>query len=299
MENITKNEDVATVQKVTTDWLEDQLASEEDLRIIDGQPNVHDYIAGHIPTAIYFNENVLRVTKHGLPAVYAPEDLLQAAFQRIGVSKDSMIVVYSGKGAFKGWGDGLEQSMLAYSFARFGLNSIFVLDGGIDKWKKEQKPLTQSFPRFQDSTFLVTPRLEYTVSMDEVKDLKQKDNVILLDARSANFYNGTEGPWIRNGHIPDAVNLPWKRFMDDANPYLLKDIKQIKSILKDHDISKEKNIICSCGTGREATAEFVLLKWYLNYPNVKIYEGSYTEWTAYPSNPVVSNNPVSEQQKIM
>ncbi len=299
MEEITKNEDNAIVQKVDTTWLEDQLATEENLQIIDGQPNVHDYIAGHIPTSIYFNENILRIPKHGLPTEYAPDFLIQAAFRRIGLNNNTKTVVYSGKGAFSGWGDGLEQSMLAYTFARFGLNAIYVLNGGIDQWKKENKPLTQTFPRHEHSSFTPQRRTEYTVSMNEVKQMKDNDEVMLLDARPANFYNGVEGPWIRNGHIPGAINLPWKRFMDDANPYRLKDIKQIRSILDEHEITNEKTIICSCGTGREATAEFLLLKWYLNYPNVRIYEGSYTEWTAYPSNPIINDHPVSSQQRIM
>jgi thiosulfate/3-mercaptopyruvate sulfurtransferase len=62
--------------------------------------------------------------------------------------------------------------------------------------------------------------------------------------------------------------------------------------LDKHDIVPEKTVICSCGTGREATNEFILFKWYLGFPKVKIYEGSFTEWSSYPQNPtVIGPNP--------
>ena len=90
------------------------------------------------------------------------------------------------------------------------------------------------------------------------------------------------------GHIPGAVNLPWRSLMADDNPTLLKPDGQIQQLLKQRGVSPDKTIIVSCGTGREATNEFLLLKWYLGYPNVKLYEGSFTEWTAYPDNPTVT-----------
>ena len=108
--------------------------------------------------------------------------------------------------------------------------------------------------------------------------MKDRPDVILLDARPSPVYEG-QGPWIKPGHIPGAVSLPWKSLMDDKNKKLLKPDDQIKAILAEKKITPDKNIICSCGTGREATNEFCLFKFYLKYPKVKIYEGSFTEWT--------------------
>ena len=63
---------------------------------------------------------------------------------------------------------------------------------------------------------------------------------------------------------------------------------QIRRILDERKVTPDKTVLVYCGTGREATNEFLLLKWYLGYPNVKIYEGSFTEWCAYPENPTVT-----------
>lgn len=278
------------VKWISTEWLEEHL-DDGNLMKLDVQPNVHDYIQEHIPGAIYMNQGLLRVPLKGTPAYYVPADSIQIIFRRLGLKSDIPVVVYTGTGPFKEWGDGLEQTMAAYTLARFGHENIYVLDGGIDKWKKEDKPLTKEFPKVEESNFTVDVKREYFLEYEDFKEMKDKDNVILLDARPPKFYEG-QGPWIKPGHIPGAVNLPWASLMDDDNKRLLKPDEEIQEILDEHDINPDKAVICSCGTGREATNEFLLFKWYLNYSEVKIYEGSFTEWNSYPENPtVVGENP--------
>jgi thiosulfate/3-mercaptopyruvate sulfurtransferase len=274
------------VKWISTDWLEKYL-EDKNIMILDCQPNIHDYIQEHIPGAIYLNEGVLRISERGLAGKYIPADAMQSILQRVGLKSDIPVVVYTGTGAYKGWGDGLEQTMMAYSLARFGHKNIYVLDGGLDKWKVEGKPLTKVFPQVATSDFTVEMHGEFYLEYEQFKVMKDKENVILLDARPSAVYEG-QGPWIKPGHIPGAVNLPWANLMEDSNKRLLKADKELQAIIHEHDISPHKTIICSCGTGREATNEFLLFKWYLGYPEVKIYEGSFTEWTSYPENPTVT-----------
>ncbi len=274
------------VKWVSTDWL-DNHKKDEKLMILDVQPDIHDYISEHIPGAIYFNQRLLRVPLNGRPGVYVPSTAIQSLFRRVGLKSEVPVVVYTGIGDFRGWGDGLEQTMAAYTLARFGHDNIYVLDGGIDKWKKEGKNLTKKFPEVEESNFNVDIRENYCVDMDEVKELKEKDDVVLLDARPSEMYEG-QAIWPKPGHIPGAVNLPWKSLMVDGNPKLLKSEDELREILEEHDVTKDKTIICSCGTGREATNEFILLRWYFGFSEVKNYEGSFTEWTAYPDNPTVT-----------
>lgn len=274
------------VKWVSTGWLESHLL-DEDLMILDVQPNVHDYIQEHVPGAVYMNEGLLRVPRLGLPAQYAPEEAIEANFRRVGLRADVPVVVYTGTGPFKGWGDGLEQTMMAYTLARFGHQNVYVLDGGIDKWKAEGNPLSQVFPEVEPSDFNVHVHHELFVEYDEFVDKKDWDDVLLLDARPSAIYEG-QGPWIKPGHIPGAINVPWKSFMDADNTRLLRPDEEIQAVLEQHEIVPEKAIICSCGTGREATNELILLKWYLGFPKVEIYEGSFTEWTAHPENLTVT-----------
>jgi thiosulfate/3-mercaptopyruvate sulfurtransferase len=106
---------------------------------------------------------------------------------------------------------------------------------------------------------------DFYLDFEESKAVKGRDDVMLLDARPPNFYEG-QGPWIKAGHIPGAINLPWASLMDDNNKSLLKSEEEISKILADHGVTPDKTIICSCGTGREATNEFLLFKYYLGFP---------------------------------
>jgi thiosulfate/3-mercaptopyruvate sulfurtransferase len=272
-----------------TEWLEENLSGE--FMILDTQPEIHDYIQEHIPGAVYLNQNLLRVPYKGTPGFYVSDKVAELLFRRVGLANDIPVVVYTGAGAFRGWGDGLEQTMIAYSLVRFGHNKVYVLDGGLDKWKKEGRRLTKDFPAVEESNFTVKLRENYWIEYEEFKKIKDNEDVILLDARPSNFYEG-QGPWPKAGHIPGAINLPWKTLMDGNNPALLKNEDEIRNILNVKGITPEKTVICSCGTGREATNEFIMFKFLVGFPDVKIYEGSFTEWSSYPENPtVIGKNP--------
>lgn len=273
------------VQWVTAEWLEANL-TDRGLTILDAQPDIHDYLKVHIPGAVYLSERTLRVPLHGTPGKWIPEEAAELLFRRLGLNRDAPVVVYTGKGLVKGWGDGLEQTMVAYSLARFGHDKVYLLDGGLDKWLAEQRPTSQVFPRIEDSDFSATVRSEMFVDYEEFRRIKDRDDVVLLDARPPNVYRG-EGPWIRNGHIPGAVNLPWKGQMDEGNPALLKPESEILGIVEARGTTPDKLIICSCGTGREGTNGYLLFKHFLDYPRVRLYEGSFTEWTSYRENLVV------------
>jgi thiosulfate/3-mercaptopyruvate sulfurtransferase len=275
----------STVRWISTDWLFENMQNRE-IKIFDVQPNVHDYIEEHIPGATYLTEGVLRTSLGGVPARHVPPESIQPILRHVGVKLSMPIVVYTGTGAAKGWGDGLEQTMMAYSLARFGHDSIYVLDGGLDKWKDEKRPLTKEFPKTNASNYTVSLQTDFYIEYETFKSIKDREDVIVLDARPPVAYEG-QAFWIKPGHIPGAINLPWASLMDDKNKRLLKSDDEIAAIIRAHGVSPEKTVICTCGTGREATNEFILFKWYLDYPKVKIYEGSFTEWTSYPENPTV------------
>lgn len=275
-----------TVRWISTDWLYENMDRQE-MTIVDVQPNVHDYIEEHIPGAVYVTEGLLRTSIGGVPARYVPPGCIQPVLRYAGIRSKVPVVVYTGTGAAKGWGDGLEQTMMAYTLARFGHDSIYVLDGGLDKWKEEGKPITKTFPAVEESGFVVQVQTDFYIDYTTFKEIKDRHDVIVLDARPPAAYEG-QAFWIKPGHIPGAINLPWASLMDDKNKRLLKPDEELAAIIAAHGVAPEKTVICTCGTGREATNEFILFKWYLNYPKVKIYEGSFTEWTSFPENPTVT-----------
>ncbi len=273
------------VKWVSTEWLEDNLDSE--LHIFDAQPDVHDYIKEHIPGAYYLNEWFLREMHGNDPARYIPEEAVQIIFQRLGIRKDMPILIYTGKGAYSKKGDGWGQTMCAYSLARFGHDNIYILDGGIDKWKKEEKWLTKTFPFAEESGFEVELHEEYYVEYKEFKQVKDDDDIVVLDARPFKYYAGPS-LWSKHGHIPGAKSLQAAALMNPKNRQLMKSIDEIEFLVEEREATPDKTIICYCGTGREATNLFLVFKWYLGYPDVKLYEGSITEWTQRDDNPTVT-----------
>jgi len=154
------------VKLVNASWLADH-QDDANLRIIDVQPNVHDYIQEHIPGAVYLTEGVLRASNGGFPTTYSPVGCIQEAFRRAGIEADSPVVVYTGKGAFSGRGDGLGQTMMAYTLAKYGHNAVYLLDGGLDQWKSEGQELSQEYPTVEPSGFTVQARDDYAVEYEE------------------------------------------------------------------------------------------------------------------------------------
>jgi len=261
---------------VSTQWLEGHLS---EIRVMDIQPDIHDYIKGHIPGAVYFAEKLLRLPLSGVPGVYIEPEAFSKLMSRIGISNDTPVVIYTGVGLHQKGGNGLDQPMLAYTLLRFGHKEVYLLDGGLDKWVAQKRKISQEFPKVKLGNFKANVNSEMYVDIDDVIKLKGNDDVILLDARPSNWYRGEDSPWIRDGHIPGAVNLPWKSLMNPDNPTELKPIEEIKKIAEDVGATKDKLIICSCGTGREATNEYTIFKHLLGYPKVRLYEGSFTEWS--------------------
>lgn len=277
------------VKLVSTEWLQNHL-KEANLIIVDAQTDVYDYLGQHIPGAVHLSDQTLRAPDHGMPVRYLAPQAIELLFNRVGLSNDTPVVVYTDKGSITGTGDGLGQTMAAYTLARFGQNRIYVLDGGLDKWVAEKRPVAKEFPQLKEGAFKVSER-DCHVTMAQLKELMSQDNVIIVDARGVKAYEG-QAAWTKAGHIPGAISLPWRSLMADDNPALLKSDQEIAEILKKHNITPDKTIVTYCGTGREATNPFLLFKCYLGFPNVKLYEGSFTEWSAYPDNPtVVGPNP--------
>ena len=278
------------VKWVSTDWLAKHI-NDEDLMLLDVQPNVHDYIMGHLPGAIYLNEGLLRSAWSSLPAMYIPPESLKPILDRAGIDPNRPIVVYSASGRYSkcaaGSGDGLEQTMMVYSLIRFGHNRVFILDGGLEKWKGEGHELTKVFPQCDQSDFLIDVRKDYFVDYEEFKRLQGREDVIVFDARPFESYK-EGGLWIKNGHIPGALSLPWRTLMTKENPKLMRSDEELNQLISRFNITPDKTLLIYCGTGREATNEFLFFKFYLGHEKVRIYEGSFTEWSAHSENPTVT-----------
>jgi thiosulfate/3-mercaptopyruvate sulfurtransferase len=162
-----------------------------------------------------------------------------------------------------------------------------LLDGGLANWRSGNHPVTGEPGITRPSATTIDIQVGFLIGYDECRKMKDEADVILLDTRPPAMYEG-QGPWPKPGHIPGAVNLPANWLLDDHNPTLLKQEEEIRGILSSCGITPEKTVICSCGTGRSATAVFLILKYFLGYPDVLMYEAGFTGWLKDPDNPVIT-----------
>jgi len=278
------------VSWVSSEWLADHL-DDPSLLIVDCRQNSHSYIHDHIPGSIYLHEGLLRMHIGKFPIQWVSPEAAQVLLSTIGAEQDRPVVVYSDSKpqtpSLQPGNDGLEQTLVAYTLARFGCRNVMVLNGGLLKWRSENRPVVTDSGFACPSAFTVDVQINFLVGYDECTRLKDEPEVVLLDTRPSSLYEG-QGPWIKPGHIPGAINLPAALMMSAGNSTLLNPEEEIRRILLSCGITPEKTVICSCGTGRSATAVFLILKYFLGYPDVLMYEAGFTGWSSYPDNPVVT-----------
>jgi thiosulfate/3-mercaptopyruvate sulfurtransferase len=269
------------IQFVLPNWVAEN-AKDPNLRILDVRNLPLDYIAGHLPGAVNIADTAFRGPKEGLPVQYWDNQKLGQIFANSGVTNDSRVLVYSdGR-------DVLGATMVAYLLERSGVQDIAVLDGGYKGYTAASQTVTKEFPKYKVGRFTVKDNPAVRVSLSDVRKLIGKKGVTFIDPRPADLFQGKENLWVRNGHIPGARNIPWPTFTDAQNPHKLKSLDEIKQILADKKITPADDIIVTCSTGREATLQYVVLKHLLGYPKVRVYEGSWTEYSTQSDLPVAT-----------
>ena len=245
-----------------------------------------DYIGGHLPNAVHISEQAFRGPYGKLPYQIWPARDLANLLSKAGISNNDQVLVYS---------DGnnvLSASLVAYILEKSGVPSIGILDGGFSGYKSQGQAVTKAFPTYSPGVFNPKSVPGLAISLKDVLASVGKPNVVIVDPRPKGLFEGTEPLFIRNGHIPGAINITWQSVTeantpDEAlkNPHKLKSIEALRQLFVSRGVTPDKTVIISCSTGREASLQYVVLKHLLGYPNVRIYEGSWTEYSA-------TNNPV-------
>lgn len=270
----------ATVQVVQPAWVAEH-ANDPNLRILDVRLNPFDYFTSHVPGAVHIADNTFRGPNGSLPVQYWQTEKLKSLFTQAGITDSSKVLVYSdGR-------DVLGATMVAYLLERSGHADIAILDGGFAGYKAAQLPLTKEFPQYTAGSFTIQDNSSVRVTLDQVKQALGQPNVVFIDPRPPELFAGEQDVWIRNGHIPGAKNIPWVTFtVGEANFHQLKPLDEIRQILASRGITPDNDIIVTCSTGREATLQYHVLKHLLGYPNVRVYEGSWTEYSAQLDLPI-------------
>ncbi len=295
---------------VSTHWLNAHLNNPR-VVILDVRSNAA-YETGHIPGAISINSS-LWITNPpfgpDLPWMEVPDDeYLFSLIGSAGITKNSIVVVVgSTSGPFTPVPFGLysnaDITRVAMTLVYAGVRKISILNGGYEVWVSNGYPVTTEEPMITPVTYDGQVKESMFVDRDYVEDRLGK--AILVDARDADVYSGiiTE-PWPPNptpGHIPGAKNLPtptlWNVELDEIGSFVVsatyKDIATLREMARDvigrHKFGWHKShreIIVYCGVGGYASTVFFVLSEVLGYRNVKVYDGSWQDWTSSGTLPV-------------
>ena len=245
----------------------------EDLVIIDVRgPGAY---TSHIPGAVNSTWHQYSDPSAVAKGVLDPDlSRLEQRLRALGLRQTSDVVIYSNP--FDNWGD---EGRMFWMLQYLGHPSVRILDGGWVKWVAEQRPFEHDLVKPPAGDFTVTVHPELLIHKEGLKKLVkgQHPNAVVLDARSVEEYAGKEIDGLpRAGHIPSAVNIPWNQFLKpDAT---VKPSDQVKKIFDDHGLGENQEIITYCLGGVRAAWVYSLLR-YVGYQDVKVYPGSWWEWS--------------------
>ena len=237
-----------------------------------------EYNNCHIENAFFFDIEKISNTKSKLPHMIPNSNLFKIEVKKFGINSDSIIVVYDSKGIFS-------SARVWWMFKYFGHKQIFVLNGGLIKWLKENKPITKKKNFNKKGNFKCKISKQWLVNKQQVLNNIYSKTSLLLDARDKNRFNGiAKEPRknIRLGHIPESKNIFWKDLITSEGTLISK--QSINNIFKNLGV-KNKKIITSCGSGITACVLSLSLLHGLKIQS-SVYDGSWTEWAQNKKLPI-------------
>ena len=194
---------------VTPAWLSEHLR-DPGIVILHVANLREDYTRGHIPGARFLWPAWMARSTPERSFEMMPVDSLDAVLERLGVSNDSRVVLCHVLGDVAA----VARVYITLDYLGMG-DRTAILDGGFEAWKTEGKPVTKEIPRFEPGVFVPKVRESVLANLDEVRASYDREHVRLVDARSAQGFNASEGAGVfRGGHIKGAINIPFSSVTD-------------------------------------------------------------------------------------
>ncbi|NDP20299.1 MAG: sulfurtransferase [Paludibacter sp.] len=245
----------ANAQLISVDALS-KIIKDPNVVVIDARPAA-DYLKTHIDGAIGLDASALS-NNTPVEGTLKSSSEMATILGKNGVSNKNKIVVYCKTGVNAG--------RMYWILKYLGCDDVSVLDGQMDAWFAARKPITKNPKKLTPTNFSASVNSSMLVDKAYVKSKLSSSSTIIVDSRKKADYDA--------GHIGNAVNIPSEIMLTGSK---LKPVADLTSIYS--GVSKDKEIILYCKTGYTASFTYFVLKSLLKYPNVKVYDGAYLDWT--------------------
>lgn len=237
-----------------------------------------NYAKHHIPSALHIAPQSLQAGIPPVPGKLPSHAQLESLFSRVGLSSDKHVIVYDDEGG--GWA-----GRLIWTLDVIGHKNYSYLNGGLHAWLNEGHPCETGENKGSSSDYKVTLDTKPIATIDDILSKLESDDFAVWDARSAEEFNGEKILAKRAGHIPGAVNIDWLELMDRERNMRLVDLDNLQQKLDNMGLSKNKEIVTHCQTHHRSGLTYLTMK-ILGYPNIKGYDGSWSEWGNREDTPI-------------
>ena len=271
---------------VSTEWLAANLANPR-VRVVDGtwhMPQLQrdarrEFEEAHVPGAVFFDIDEIADRTTALPHMLPTPAEFSRHMSALGLSNNDFIVVYDTRGV-------VSAARVWWTFRAFGHDRVAVLDGGLKKWRAENRPLATGAATPAVRRFRAKLRPALVRGIEQMRRNIETRREQVLDARSRGRFYGTEPEprqGLRPGHIPGSFNLPYDMLYGPDGTLLPPE--GLKEAFREAGLDSRKPVATTCGSG--VTASILALGLHvIGHKKVAVYDGSWTEWGGRADTPV-------------
>ena len=267
---------------VSTDWVAQHL-SDPTLRIVEVDVDTKAYGEGHVPNAVgwAWDTQLCDTLRRDI----IPKEKFEQLMGGAGIGPDTTVILY---GDNNNW-------FAAWAFWQlkiYGHKDVRLMNGGRKKWIVEGRELSTDVPKIAAKTYSAkSPDFSIRAFLPEAQKASAERSAALVDVRSPQEYSGEilAPPGLpetcqRGGHIPGAKSIPWGKACNEDGTF--KSIEELRQLYGAAGITGEQPVIAYCRIGERSSHTWFVLKYLLNFKNVKNYDGSWTEWGNLVAAPV-------------
>ena len=276
---------------IEIDWLKKNLNNPE-IKIIDGTWHMPGsgingfdiFKEKHIPNAIFIDLDEVSDINSDLPHMMPDENYFSEKISSLGISNNDHLIIYDMYGMFSA-------ARIWFMFKAFGHNNISLLNGGFPAWLDSGGEVSNKINNLKTTIYKGKLNKLLIADYQQVLENLTNQKYLVLDARSPERFSGISEeprPGMKSGHIPKSKNLYFNDLIDqDTKKFIKKE--EIENLIKKSGIDVNKDIICSCGSGVTACIIKFAIELISKNKNIKIYDGSWSEWGVVEDSPCEKN----------